>query len=122
MEMKPAHFSRENLPANFQFIERKKNGKGREGRERLPRSHSDRVNYERFKPRFLRWSVGSLLPLLAPSFLSRVYQRFVIVASTHMGSEVAAPTSASDPLSDFGLLKSNLTYYEQYGRIELDIT
>ena len=66
MEMKPAHFSRENLPANFQFIERKKNGKGREGRERLPRSHSDRVNYERFKPRFLRLSVGWLLPWLAP--------------------------------------------------------
>ena len=68
----------------------RREGAGREGwREREPtdpRPHSDRVNYERFKPR------RRVSPLPLPiSLVPRVYQRFVIVASTHMGSEVASP-------------------------------
>ena len=65
----------------------RREGAGREGEgARTPRPHSDRVNYERFKPR------RRVSPLPLPiSLVPRVYQRFVIVASTHMGSEVASP-------------------------------
>ena len=79
MEMKPAHFSEENLPIHRRkerMEGARRRGKGREGeggitQGRVPatdRPRRDRVNYERFKPRFVGWfAVRSFLVFISVS-------------------------------------------------------